>query len=180
MSIGSIWMIGDVQGCCDSLNHLLEQPKIADDPNARFWFAGDLVNRGPRSLATLRRIMAMGDRALSVLGNHDLHLLAMAAGARRPSKRDTLTEVLEAHDAPEILNWLRRCPLAHFEYGHLLVHAGVLPEWSAEKTVALADEVHAQLRSDAWQQSLLTMYGKLNIAIWAVAGYLFYADNILL
>jgi bis(5'-nucleosyl)-tetraphosphatase (symmetrical) len=159
MSMGSIWMIGDVQGCCDSLNHLLEQPKIADDPNARFWFAGDLVNRGPRSLATLRRIMAMGDRALSVLGNHDLHLLAMAAGARRPSKRDTLTEVLEAHDAPEILNWLRHCPLAHFEYGHLLVHAGVLPEWSAEKTVALADEVHAQLRSDAWQQSLLTMYG---------------------
>jgi bis(5'-nucleosyl)-tetraphosphatase (symmetrical) len=135
MSVGSIWMIGDIQGCCDSLNHLLEQPKIADDPTARFWFAGDLVNRGPRSLATLRRIMAMGDRALSVLGNHDLHLLAMAAGARRPGKRDTLTEVLEAHDAPEIL------------------------QWSTEKTLALADEVHTQLRSSDWKQSLLTMYG---------------------
>jgi hypothetical protein len=110
-------MIGDIQGCCDSLNHLLEQPKIADDPTARFWFAGDLVNRGPRSLATLRRIMAMGDRALSVLGNHDLHLLAMAAGARRPGKRDTLNTATSwfmrayFHNGlqKKLSHWLMRC-----------------------------------------------------------------------
>src|SRR5690606_6512554 len=87
---GSIWMIGDVQGCCAPLEQLLSHPDLSDDPNARFWFAGDLVNRGPESLASLRRIIALGDRATSILGNHDLHLLAAAADVRKPSKSDTM------------------------------------------------------------------------------------------
>ena len=159
MSMPSIWMIGDIQGCCASLDALLALPDIADDPGAHFWFAGDLVNRGPESLTTLRRIMSLGDRATAVLGNHDLHLLAMAAGVRRAGKKDTLEEVLKAPDAQEIIDWLRSRPLAHYDYGHLLVHAGVLPQWDAEKTLALADEVQTALRSNSWKKHLEQMYG---------------------
>lgn len=159
MSMPSIWMIGDIQGCCASLDALLALPDIADDPGAHFWFAGDLVNRGPESLTTLRRIMSLGDRATAVLGNHDLHLLAMAAGVRRSGKKDTLEEVLKAPDAQEIIDWLRSRPLAHYDYGHLLVHAGVLPQWDAEKTLALADEVQTALRSNSWKKHLEQMYG---------------------
>ena len=90
---GSIWMIGDVQGCCSPLDRLLSHPDLVGDPQSRFWFAGDLVNRGPQSLETLRRIIDLGDRATSVLGNHDLHLLAAAAGVRKPSKSDTLEDI---------------------------------------------------------------------------------------
>ena len=100
-------MIGDIQGCCGSLDTLLSQPDIQEDAGAHFWFAGDLVNRGPQSLATLRRIMSLGDRATVVLGNHDLHLLAMAAGMRKNGKKDTLDEVLSAPDAQAIIDWLR-------------------------------------------------------------------------
>lgn len=159
MSMPSIWMIGDIQGCCASLDALLALPDIADDPGAHFWFAGDLVNRGPESLTTLRRIMSLGDRATAVLGNHDLHLLAMAAGVRRAGKKDTLEEVLKAPDAQAIIDWLRFRPLAHYDYGHLLVHAGVLPQWDAEKTLALADEVQTALRSNSWKKHLEQMYG---------------------
>ncbi|MDO9024952.1 symmetrical bis(5'-nucleosyl)-tetraphosphatase [Zwartia sp.] len=159
MSMPSIWMIGDIQGCCASLDALLALPDIADDSGAHFWFAGDLVNRGPESLTTLRRIMSLGDRATAVLGNHDLHLLAMAAGVRRSGKKDTLEEVLKAPDAQEIIDWLRSRPLAHCDYGHLLVHAGVLPQWDAEKTLALADEVQTALRSNSWKKHLEQMYG---------------------
>jgi len=159
MSMPSIWMIGDIQGCCGSLDLLLSQPDIQEDPNARFWFAGDLVNRGPQSLATLRRIMSLGDRATVVLGNHDLHLLAMAAGIRKNGKKDTLDEVLAAPDAQAIIEWLRRQPLAHFAYGHLLVHAGVLPEWDVEQTLELAGEVEAALQSADWKKHVQLMYG---------------------
>jgi len=159
MSMPSIWMIGDVQGCCGSLDTLLALPDIHEDPSAHFWFAGDLVNRGPQSLATLRKVMALGDRATVVLGNHDLHLLAMAAGTRRASKKDTLQEVLDAPDAQEIIDWLRSRPLAHYEYGHLLVHAGVLPQWDAEQTLTLASEVEAALQSSNWRAHLEKMYG---------------------
>ena len=159
MSMPSIWMIGDIQGCCGSLDTLLALPDIAEDPEAHFWFAGDLVNRGPESLTTLRRIMSLGDRAIAVLGNHDLHLLAMAAGVRRPGKKDTLDEVLAAPDAKEIIDWLRFRPLAHYDYGHLLVHAGVLPQWDAEKTLTLAGEVQVALRSNGWKKHLESMYG---------------------
>lgn len=159
MSMPSIWMIGDVQGCCSSLDDLLRLPDIAQDNNARLWFAGDLVNRGPQSLTTLRRIMALEERSVAILGNHDLHLLAIAAGVRRPGKSDTLHEIIEAPDAKEIIDWLRWRPLAHYEAGHLMVHAGVLAKWDVKKTLSLANEVETALRSNNWQKMLQKMYG---------------------
>src|SRR5690606_17300003 len=151
---GSIWMIGDLQGCCDPLDRLLAHPDIAGDPDTRLWFAGDLVNRGPQSLPTLRRIMAMGDPAVAVLGNHDLHLLATAAGVRKPGRHDTLSAILDAPDRAELIDWLRTRPLAHFEHGHLLVHAGVLAKWTVEKTLSLAAEVEQTLQGPYWQKML--------------------------
>lgn len=156
---GSIWMIGDVQGCCEPLEQLLAHPDLAGEPDSQFWFAGDLINRGPQSLDSLRRIMALEDRSIAVLGNHDLHLLAAAAGVRRPSKSDTLDEILEAPDADELIDWLRFRPLAHFEHDHLLVHAGVLAKWDVAKTLSLAGEVQDALRGANWQKSLQKMYG---------------------
>jgi bis(5'-nucleosyl)-tetraphosphatase (symmetrical) len=155
----SIWMIGDLQGCCSPLDDLLRHPDIAGDPDARFWFAGDLINRGPQSLATLRRVIALGDRAISVLGNHDLHLLAVAAGVRKLTKSDTLQEILNAPDRDDLLNWLRTRPLAHFDQGHLLVHAGTLAKWDTAKTLKLAGEVQTALRGDNWRRALEKMYG---------------------
>ena len=155
----SIWMVGDLQGCCRSLDALLEHPQIQADDEPRFWFAGDLVNRGPDSLGTLRKVIAMGDRAVSVLGNHDLHLLAVAAGIRKRGRSDTFDQVLAAPDAQELLEWLRHRPLVHYEHGHLMVHAGVLPQWSLADTLALAAEVQSDLRAPDWRKRLETMYG---------------------
>ncbi|AZV92423.1 symmetrical bis(5'-nucleosyl)-tetraphosphatase [Kerstersia gyiorum] len=159
MNRPDIWMIGDVQGCCVPLEQLLALPEIAGAPDSRLWFAGDLVNRGPQSLQTLRRIRDMGERATCVLGNHDLHLLAVAADVRKPGKNDTISEILQAPDAEELLDWLRNRPLAHFENGHLMVHAGVLPKWDCAKTLALAAEVEAVLRGPNWRKGLQKMYG---------------------
>ena len=159
MTMPSIWMIGDVQGCCNALDDLLAKPEIAGDTDANFWFAGDLVNRGPHSLTTLRRIMSMEDRSVAILGNHDLHLLAVAAGVRRPGKNDTLLDVLDAPDSQEIIDWLRWRPLAHYAHGHLMVHAGVLAKWDITKTLQLAYEVETALRSNNWQKTLQKMYG---------------------
>ena len=159
MSMPSIWMIGDIQGCCTSLDELLAHPDIAQDADARFWFAGDIVNRGPQSLTTLRRLMALEERSVAILGNHDLHLLAIAAGVRRAGKNDTVLEVLDAPDANEIIDWLRWRPLAHFEAGHLMVHAGVLAKWDVSKTLQLASEVETSLRGNNWQKMLQKMYG---------------------
>jgi len=155
----SIWMIGDVQGCCASLEQLLSHPDIHSDADAKFWFAGDLINRGPQSLESLRRIIALGDRAVSVLGNHDLHLLGVAAGVRKASKSDTLSDILNAPDAKELIDWLRYQPLAHFEHNHLMVHAGVLAKWDVAKTLSLADEVQQMLRSANWKKSLQKVFG---------------------
>jgi bis(5'-nucleosyl)-tetraphosphatase (symmetrical) len=159
MNGSSIWMVGDIQGCCSSLEALLDHPEVSADPQARFWFAGDLVNRGPSSLATLRKLMSMQDRITVVLGNHDLHLLAVAAGVRGPGKGDTLHDILTAPDAGEIIDWVRHRQLAHFEHDHLLVHAGVLPKWTVKKTLSLASEVQDVLRSKNWQKALIKMYG---------------------
>ena len=155
----SIWMVGDLQGCCAPLQALLSHPDIACEPDARFWFAGDLINRGPDSLATLRHVMALKDKATAVLGNHDLHCLAVAAGIRKPGKSDTLNDILSAPDADNLINWLRHRPLAHYEHGHLMVHAGVLPAWSIKKTLALAGEVESALRGPKWKSMLERMYG---------------------
>jgi len=155
----SIWAIGDLQGCCHALDQLLAHPDIAAEPNAQLWFAGDLINRGPCSLATLRRVMALGDRAITVLGNHDLHLLALAAGVVRARKGDTLAEILDAPDAKQLINWLRKRPLAHHRNNHLLVHAGVLPSWTKSQVLDYASEVQAVLRGSNWKKFMHRMYG---------------------
>ncbi len=148
--------IGDVQGCFDSLQNLLG---AIGDGATRLWFTGDLVNRGPESLRTLRWAIANEARLVTVLGNHDLHLLALAAGIRAPSRSDTLDEILAAPDAPDLIDWLRRRPLAHLEDGHLLVHAGVLAQWSATRTAELAGEVERALAGPDWAAFLREMYG---------------------
>lgn len=152
------YVIGDLQGCHSSLLALLERIN-AVDPDAALWFTGDLVNRGPQSLATLRLVRALGKRAQTVLGNHDLHLLAIAHGIRPNHHSDTLANILAAPDRDELLDWLRQQPLAHFAEGHLLVHAGVLPQWNAPQTLALAHEVEAALRGPDWVDFLRGMYG---------------------
>ncbi len=155
----TIWAIGDVQGCCDALQELLNHPEIKEDEYAQFWFAGDLINRGPHSLKTLRTIMQLGERAVCVLGNHDLHLLAVYAGIRRENKSDTIDEILQAPDVEEIIHWLRHRPLAHFDQNHLMVHAGVMAKWDEKKTLKLAAEVSDALQSKHWQKYLQKMYG---------------------
>lgn len=159
------YVIGDLQGCAHEAEALLE--KIAQDAgagvHARILFVGDLINRGPESLLALRRMKALaetsGGRVEALLGNHDLHLLAVAAGAQRASKSDTLDEILAAPDRDELLAWLRGRPLAIFVDAHLLVHAGVAPQWDAAQTMALANEVEEVLRGDGWIDFLADMYG---------------------
>ena len=152
------YAIGDIQGCQPRLEELLERI-CAVSPDAEFIFVGDLVNRGPRSLETLRRIRALGTSAQVVLGNHDLHLLAVAHGIRNAHRTDTLDEILDAPDRDELLDWLRKQPLALMKNGYLLVHAGVLPQWTAQQTLDLASEVQAVLSSPDWVAFLRQMYG---------------------
>jgi bis(5'-nucleosyl)-tetraphosphatase (symmetrical) len=151
----ALWIIGDVQGCLGSLQALLAKLP----PQARLVFVGDLVNRGPDSLGALRLVKSLGGRAVALLGNHDLHLLAAAAGIRPQHDDDTLADILAAPDRDQLLDWLRARPLAHREAGALFVHAGVLPQWSAERTLALAGEVEARLRAPDHREFLATMYG---------------------
>lgn len=150
--------IGDVQGCAGELERLLEHIDGVS-PGARLVFVGDLVNRGPASLRTLRLIRSLGERARTVLGNHDLHLLAVAQGIRPPGRGDTLDDILQAPDRDALLDWLRRQPLAMMADAHLVVHAGVLPQWTAAQVLALSAEVEAQLQGDDWTGFLRTMYG---------------------
>jgi bis(5'-nucleosyl)-tetraphosphatase (symmetrical) len=153
------WAIGDLQGCCDELEELLARIHFSPDRD-RIWFVGDLVNRGPQSLKTLRLVRALGANALCVLGNHDLHLLAVALVGAKLRKSDTLSDVLTAPDREPLIEWLLHCPLAHYEphFGDLLVHAGVVPQWSAVLTMELAQEVELALRRDA-RGLLAAMYG---------------------
>jgi len=153
------WAVGDVQGCCDELEQLLARIRFSSDRD-RLWLVGDLVNRGPASLAVLRRVRSLGDNAISVLGNHDLHLLAVALAGAKLRRSDTLREILAAADRDALLEWLLLRPLAHFEpaYSDLLLHAGVLPQWTAAQTLQLAAEVERSLRDNP--RALLTsMYG---------------------
>ena len=154
------YVIGDLQGCQPKLTELLERIRAAC-PQPKFIFVGDIVNRGPRSLATLREVRALGDTANMVLGNHDLHLLAVAQNIRKAHRSDTLDDILEAPDRDELLDWLRRQPLALFENNHLMVHAGVVPQWTAAQTMALAHEVENVLRGPDWVDFLRQMYGNL-------------------
>lgn len=144
----SIYAIGDVQGCFQSLQALLAQLPLSDDD--KIWLCGDLVNRGPHSLEVLRWVKSQGDRVVTVLGNHDLHLLAAAAGTRKLKSRDTFSDVLAAPDCEELLAWLRTRPLVHREANFLLVHAGLHPDWSMDQCCALASECERALREDRW------------------------------
>jgi bis(5'-nucleosyl)-tetraphosphatase (symmetrical) len=141
------YAIGDVQGCDEELRALLERLRFSPDRD-RLWFVGDLVNRGPGSLATLRLVRSLADNALVVLGNHDLHLLAIAHGSHRRRRSDTLDELLDAPDRDALLEWLITRPLAHHEAGDLMVHAGVVPQWTVALTVQLAREVESALRRE--------------------------------
>ena len=148
----STWAIGDVQGCCGELVQLLDKINF-DTRHDRLWFVGDLINRGPQSVDTLRLIASLGAAAVSVLGNHDLFMLASAAGHGAPHRGDTFGEVLDAPDAAVLLDWVAQQKLAHHEVINgrrwLMVHAGVLPAWDAEQTLELAREAEHAVRGDA-------------------------------
>jgi bis(5'-nucleosyl)-tetraphosphatase (symmetrical) len=154
----AIYAIGDIQGCCDSMEALVARLPLVPNQD-QLWFVGDLVNRGPKSAKTLRRIMSAGRHAVSVLGNHDLHLLAVAAGVRKAQATDTVQGILRARDAADLIDWVRSRPLAHAQGNWLMVHAGVLPQWSLKKTLLLANEVSQRLRSAHWVDFLHEMYG---------------------
>lgn len=154
----ALYLIGDVQGCDTALGRLLDE--IAFSPSRdRLVLLGDLVNRGPESLAVLRRMAALGDAAACLLGNHDLHLLVVSQGVRRPHRTDTLGDILAAPDRDALLDWLRHRPMALHERGVLMVHAGVLPQWSAARTLQLAAEVETVLRGADWHVFMHQMYG---------------------
>ena len=152
------YAIGDIQGCFDELRRLVDS--FAFNPaRDRIWFVGDLVNRGPKSLQVLRFVRALGERAISVLGNHDLHLLVVAAGLGKPRLDDTLADVLAAPDRDELLAWLRARPLLHREGDYLLVHAGLLPAWDEAQAERLAREVEGLLGGPGHREFLRHLYG---------------------
>jgi bis(5'-nucleosyl)-tetraphosphatase (symmetrical) len=146
----STWVIGDIQGCMSSLEALLA--RIDFDPASdRLWQVGDLVNRGPRSLDVVRWARGLGEAFTCVLGNHDLHLLARAAGVAGPKKRDTLDEILAAPDRDLLIDWLRTRPLAHRDGERMMVHAGLHPRWTAKEAGKLAREISDALAADDWR-----------------------------
>ena len=154
----AVYWLGDFQGCDAPLGRLLDEVDFSPSRDT-LYVLGDLVNRGPASEQVLRRLMAMGDAAQCVLGNHDLHLLAVAAGAGRLKPKDTLEGILQAANRPALLDWLRHQRMAIWEHGVLSVHAGVLPSWSLAQTLSLASEVEAVLRGPDLKDFLLQMYG---------------------
>ena len=156
----AVWAIGDVQGCFKSLRKLLK--KIEFDPeHDKLWFTGDLVNRGPKSAEVLRYVRDLGDSAITVLGNHDLHLLAIASGHSKLRGSDTLKDVLKAKDRDELLDWLRRQPLIHHDQDldYTMVHAGLLPEWNIRMALKFAGDIEAHLRTDHYADFFPHMYG---------------------
>jgi bis(5'-nucleosyl)-tetraphosphatase (symmetrical) len=154
----ALYLIGDLQGCDEALGRLLKKIDFSASRDTLV-LLGDLVNRGPESLAVLRRLIAMGGSAHCLLGNHDLHLLAVAHGVRKPHRSDTLDDILQATDRAALLDWLRARPLALHMQGWLMVHAGVLPQWDVTETLALAGEVESTLRGTDWGVFMHNMYG---------------------
>lgn len=155
----ALYLIGDIQGCDEPLQRLLQTIDFSPSRDT-LYLLGDLVNRGPDSLAVLRRLMALGTSAHCLLGNHDLHLLAVAHGQRSSSK-DTLEQVLSAPDRDELLHWLAQQPLLHRDrrLGYALVHAGIPPQWKLKHAEHYAAEVEAVLRSDQAPCFYAAMYG---------------------
>lgn len=154
------YAIGDIQGCYNTFQRLLERIEF-DAANDKLWLVGDFVNRGSGSLEVLRWLYKNRWSIVTVLGNHDLHALAVAEGKIPPRKRDTLQALLDAPDSSMLLGWLRHQSMIHFEHGYLMVHAGLLPQWSAEEALALGAEVEAALRSNDYRDFLGQMYGNL-------------------
>ncbi len=154
----AIYAVGDIQGCHAELVQLLDRINF-DQATDRLWLVGDLVNRGPGSLEVLRLVKSLGGSAITVLGNHDLHLLAVAEGEAELHRTDTLDGILGAPDRDELLHWLRNQRMLHVQDGFVLVHAGLLPQWSVEQAESLAREVEAELRGDDYATFLARMYG---------------------
>eukprot|EP01031_Cornospumella_fuschlensis_P011128 gene11128-13608_t len=153
-----MYMIGDLQGCNTPLLRLLEKVDFSPSRDT-LYLLGDLVNRGPESLAVLRHLSSLGDAAKCLLGNHDLHLIAMWQGVRKPGRSDTSQEVIAAPDGAALLDWLRHRPMAMQAQGWLMVHAGVVPAWTPTDTLERAQEVHAVLGSPDLPAFLHSMYG---------------------
>jgi bis(5'-nucleosyl)-tetraphosphatase (symmetrical) len=154
----SHYAIGDIQGCHAEFCQLLDMVGFSTAAD-RLWLVGDLVNRGPGSLAVLREVKRLGDTAVTVLGNHDFHLLAVAAGHARQHRRDTIAPILEAPDRDELLAWVRARPLVVIEADRLLVHAGLLPQWTPQGALALSREVEAALAAADHDAFLGALYG---------------------
>lgn len=163
----SVYAIGDVQGCYDDLMALLDHIHFNEQTD-QLWFAGDMVNRGPKNLQTVRFIKSLGENAVSVLGNHDLHLLAMAYGYRTPKKRDTFQDILEAEDADELLEWIRHRPILHHDknLGYTLIHAGLAPQWDLPMALSCAEELEKTLRGPHYTDFFEEMYGD-EPAVWS-------------
>jgi bis(5'-nucleosyl)-tetraphosphatase (symmetrical) len=152
------YAIGDLQGCFFSFQDLLKKIQFNTEHD-RLWFVGDLINRGPGSLEVLRWIFERQSSVVAVLGNHDLHTLVVAEGFVSAHRSDTIQVLLDAPDANELLTWLRHQPLVHFEHGYLMVHAGLLPQWTIDEAMMLGAEVQAALQSDHYADFLKHMYG---------------------
>ena len=154
----SLYLIGDLQGCNEPFQRLLQAIDFSPSRDT-LYLLGDLVNRGPNSLEVLRSLAALGDAAQCLLGNHDLHLLALSEGVRKPARKDTAQEVLLAPDSEALIDWLRHRAMAIQAHGWLMVHAGVLPQWSVAQTMTLASEVEQVLRGPDLKIFLSDMYG---------------------
>lgn len=154
----TIYAIGDIQGCYDDLLRLLNVIQF-NETNDQLWFVGDLVNRGPKSLETLRFVKSLGDSAITVLGNHDLHLIATSLKQRKPRKKDSLSQVLEAPDRDELLHWLRHRPLFHHNDKFCLLHAGLPPQWNFASTQKMAAKVEKILQGKNYIEFFKSMYG---------------------
>ena len=152
------YAIGDVQGCFDELQQLLRKVGFQGSKD-KLWFVGDLVNRGPKSLEVLRFVRDLGKRAVTVLGNHDLHLVTQHEGFERPRDDDTFQDVLRAPERKELVDWLRQRPMMHAEGGYVMVHAGLLPQWSITKALLLGKEVERALAAPDYREFLQHMYG---------------------
>jgi len=156
----SIYAIGDIQGCFSALERLLIEIQFNENDDV-LWFTGDLVNRGPSSLETLRFVKSLSHSQVTVLGNHDLHLLAVVYGVRESFSGDTLNPILSASDKIELIEWLRFQPLMHYDdtFGFAMAHAGIAPPWSIVQALKYAREVETELRSEHIKDLLTHMYG---------------------
>ncbi len=154
----AIYAIGDIQGCYNELRRLLDLIKF-DPGQDQLWLAGDLVNRGPHSLETLRFVKGLGDSAITVLGNHDLHLIATVVSLSKAGKKDTLGPILRASDCDELIDWLRHQPLFYFNERYCMLHAGLPPQWDFKLTLEMARETEQVIQGADHQRFFRSMYG---------------------